>query len=353
MYRLSRNDTINKMMIVNGLDSTNYNQYSIDEYLQYMLDNTEMFIKETRYFSNAENCENFTTGYLNRTSWHQKIPYVKDDFYKQTSSVFKYNFVNDDKKALLLIDGSIFHFLENTLPTIFFLYELDNSTTFIISCDNKNNFIINSLKQVFLKYKINHIFLSSEFLLAINNFYEDPYLMHSQKTVDVINKYFLNNEKNNKPFKKVYLSRKLSIQENIYRVQDEELLEQYFQSKGFEIIYNENFNSIQDQINFYKNVAVLVSPTGTGQTSMLYMQPNQVVIEIITPILHKNWNNKELDIVKRGFYSLDSFYYVNFAYCKNHTYLGIASKYYANQIIDSFESNKHISDIINSNFDRK
>jgi hypothetical protein len=88
------------------------------------------------------------------------------------------------------------------------------------------------------------------------------------------------------PHRKVYLTRRLDQAKNgDDRASNEELLEQYFSSKGFEIVYAEQFKDIYEQINFFNEVRLLASTTGAGLTNMLFMQPEQAVIEIVSPIL--------------------------------------------------------------------
>ena len=64
------------------------------------------------------------------------------------------------------------------------------------------------------------------------------------------------------------------------RIDEEGLLELYFSSHGFEILYAEDFETLQDHVNYMNSVKTLVSVFSSGLASLFMMQPNQVVVEI-------------------------------------------------------------------------
>lgn len=91
--------------------------------------------------------------------------------------------------------------------------------------------------------------------------------------------------------RKIYITRRLyetvdtAITDEGYissskRIYQEDLLEEYLQSKGFEIIDFSSLPDIQDQINIMRGTSVLIGATGTGLTNMLFMPDSRVVLEL-------------------------------------------------------------------------
>jgi hypothetical protein len=84
------------------------------------------------------------------------------------------------------------------------------------------------------------------------------------------------------PSKKIYLSRRKYLDLNQKRVFNEALLESFFLEKGFDIVYPEDFLSIQDQIDFFSTVKTVVSPTSSSMSWIVFMQPEGNVLELQT-----------------------------------------------------------------------
>lgn len=112
------------------------------------------------------------------------------------------------------------------------------------------------------------------------------------------------------PFRKVYVSRSKTLHKGtdfttgtdlkdiIYlnrfddqRCDDEHLLEQYLQQLGFEIVYAEDFKSMEDQIKLFSEVKTLISVTNSGISNMLWTKDGAKIIEITIPLLV---NKKEM-----------------------------------------------------------
>jgi hypothetical protein len=64
------------------------------------------------------------------------------------------------------------------------------------------------------------------------------------------------------------------------RIYEEDFLEQYLETQGFEIVDFSTLSDIQDQIKLMHATSVLVGATGTGMINMLFMQDKKVVIEL-------------------------------------------------------------------------
>jgi hypothetical protein len=110
------------------------------------------------------------------------------------------------------------------------------------------------------------------------------------------------------PYKKVYLSRSRSGVRNFKyinqdsgeiesisdeRIINEELLEEYLSSIGFEIINLEDkFDDYIEQMSFFRKVKVLLTPTSTGAMNILHMLPKTTLIEFSVPMVVGKFNQE-------------------------------------------------------------
>ena len=127
---------------------------------------------------------------------------------------------------------------------------------------------------------------------------------------------FSNSLHNNTPSKKVFISRKNDVfkdnSENRNINQDE--IEDFFKSIGFEIVNGEGFSSLKEQINFFNQVSVFAGLTGSGMTSSMFMQPGQTIIEVVCPITFGD----------RDKYEIHNFY-KTISMLKKHKYVAISN----------------------------
>lgn len=119
---------------------------------------------------------------------------------------------------------------------------------------------------------------------------------------------------------------------NDLRVEDEEILIEYFQNKGYEIVYPEDFNSFEEQIKFFDDVKTMICSSGSGMANMMFMQPGNIVIELQTPVLIA------------GTQQVHPFY-EGFAWAKRHNFITIPNERKSAEIIEHFE-NKRLFDYL-------
>jgi hypothetical protein len=124
------------------------------------------------------------------------------------------------------------------------------------------------------------------------------------------------------------------------RVDDELAVEKYFTELGFEIICPEDIEEYSDQIRLMKETRVVASLTSAGLTSMIYMEPGGVVIELITPITVKN----ELD---EDFSSLHPHYY-HLAFEQGLSYVNIPHDRTAEAIINQIETTPGLKEFLSA-----
>lgn len=205
-----------------------------------------------------------------------------------------------------------------------------------------NNIVL--LEDYIKKYNINHkILYPGTILIAKNitfNVMVHPSINDWNNVYNFILEFIEN--KNIVPHKKVYISRSLSdkdplaisweeknnghiwtndyIYKNDKRVDDEEKLEEYFKSLGFEIVHAQNFSNITDQINYFNYAKIIVGLTGNGLTNQFFMKNNQMVIELSTPI---STSGELLGLTM----------YHDMSMAKKHTYVSISHDRNAENII--------------------
>jgi hypothetical protein len=99
-----------------------------------------------------------------------------------------------------------------------------------------------------------------------------------------------------KPHRLIYISRTTVTEEFKagtaegglrLRLGSEDILEDYFRSRGYEIIYPEQL-SVKEKIIIFRETKVLASVTGAGLSNMTFMQPGSAVINISSYVAQRN-----------------------------------------------------------------
>lgn len=293
----------------------------------------------------------------------------------ETSTSLK-SFFSEDKKIFLRISGSQFHLLYDTMGVVLHLFEMDPETLFILNLSEVgSNKLINSLKEFFFKlldfYHIRYQIYSSELeqdKVNAKNFYVRTYNHKdsiSHKAAALVSKYvmpFIVN-KDAKPFRKVYLSRRVvnkqktlqyakswplvQLPEPLFnRIDDEEKIEEFFRVCGFDIVYPENFKTFEDQVNFFYEVDTLISLSGAGLSNAVFMQNDCNIVELFTS--HWIWRNKQEDTPSiRVLKEEEHFFYNSIAFEKGQEYIAVNNKdKSANEVIRKFQTNPILKAII-------
>jgi hypothetical protein len=216
--------------------------------------------------------------------------------------------VSDQKKVFLHMPHSVYHFFMDFLGKLLYLINQDNGIEVVIdtlslSRNGPGTHIYDgaiSLLQGlgvtvtlvdFSKY--NGITINNVFLLSYRRMPADK-----GYATNVFNAGLsLVKDKNVVPFRKVFLSRRMMgnrpadskfswltvLHDN--RIDNHDFIENYFRSLGYEVILPEEFSSLEEQVNFFYETAVLVSTTSSGLTNALFMQEGQTLIELQTPLV--------------------------------------------------------------------
>jgi capsular polysaccharide biosynthesis protein len=93
-----------------------------------------------------------------------------------------------------------------------------------------------------------------------------------------------------------------------------------FIEKGFEIVYPEDITTFKEQIELFNSCSTLVALSGSGLTSLILMQENQKVVEILTEVMvGYTMSDDNTKVIKYGIHD----HYRYMALLKNHTYIDV------------------------------
>jgi hypothetical protein len=280
--------------------------------------------------------------------------------------------ISDQPKVFIPMATSFYHLYYDNFSEFLTQYEITPDAKFIIDITNIKNMdpLPEYIKMVFRFLNQNNvdyrpIDLNANNIMNINNFYyfdrnAESYSINNppKRLYEFAQRYVVDEE--NKASKKVYLSRKnLSSRdlsffikgrlpyENDNRVDDEKKIEEYFMSMGFDIVYSDEFQSFEEQMNFFYNVKTIASLTGAGLTNACFMQPGSTVIEICTPLISfAQVGNGITDNGSEGQEEVHHFYNV-ISTMKDHNYISISNMTRSSeQIIQKIENNKALKDFL-------
>jgi capsular polysaccharide biosynthesis protein len=85
---------------------------------------------------------------------------------------------------------------------------------------------------------------------------------------------------NGSPIKDIYISRKNAISDKRF-IEDEKLIEEYFISLGYAIVYNEEL-TFDQQRDLYKDARTIVGISGTGLVNILFAPDECKLVELRT-----------------------------------------------------------------------
>lgn len=281
------------------------------------------------------------------------------------------SFISDKPKIFLKFPRSFYHCMYDFMGTIFHLYELDKSILFIIDSEEARRspsskksveFCISVLDYHGVNYE--EVNLRGVKEINISNFYIKGSNHLDHNSTNNVFKYFLPfiKDRDSKPFRNVYISRSYinQIKKKFYgdglnsrlsrqeysRIKDEQILEQYFIDHGFEVVVPEDFETFQDQLNFFYQVKTAVAVTGGGLTNTMFMQDGGTVVELMTTLITETNASKQYG-KSLEFEEAQHHFYHSIAFNKSHTYVGIRNlDTNADKLVEEFETNKVLKSIL-------
>lgn len=277
--------------------------------------------------------------------------------------------LSDERKYFIYVRAAYYHFVINTLVTVFHILEKDPKATFVFcvgsgAADRGGTVIDEELRksleflaEILGRHNVKYYFLKSAYTVDRTKtiqqggplFGVDPITVYPvykcnnvvvvedysgllgitlADVTELINKYICTivSPSHEPPFnKKIYISRGSNSSDETFldeknkslgykdntRMHGEADLEYYLESIGFEILKPFELDSIENQIRVLRSAKVLVGSTGTGLMNSLFMEPEGVVIELRLEMLHSRGNQELLP------------YYSEYAYAKSHTYIAL------------------------------
>ena len=275
-------------------------------------------------------------------------------------------FVSDQAKVFMTMFNGPYHFFHETFAA--FLYQFKKTPEALFLFDTKNMYdlddkYVDMFSRLLKKLKADFRFIKTTNLTNIiaNNFYVQTTLNDDvdpgNAVYDICKKFIITEDI--KPFRKVYLSRRSMGPrdysdyvdgpsfKNDNRIDNEEMLENFFLSLGFDIVVpDQKFETFEDQVKFFYETETLIHLTGGGGINATFMQPGSNVIELVTTMVVNN--NIREDGMKDSEEALHHFY-AAYAFNKNHNYISIQNKTReAEAIIDKIKNNKLLAAIFES-----
>lgn len=282
---------------------------------------------------------------------------------------------SEKTKVLLTLHSGMFHFwYDNVGPLLDFLNKnpdtvvlLDNSVMRI------NEDVLDSVDKSFYSFLlkmlddmgVKHFEFTYERIpgIVINNCY---FFVHGERIVDSpkviynhIKDRYIRNE-SVEPYRNVYISRKY-MEDRTYRpgemkpglsfnhdnrIDDESILEKFFSENGFDIVAPEEFETFEDQINFFNEARTVISLTSSGLTNTIFMQPGTNLVELVTPLIATRWFDEAAGAndAEESLHHL----YVLIAFQKGMKHFGIPNELRDAQSLVDYIKKHNLMEFINS-----
>jgi hypothetical protein len=125
--------------------------------------------------------------------------------------------------------------------------------------------------------------------------------------------------------KKIYLSRRKVTYSFLDRIDDEEGLEEYVKTLGFEVVYPEDFDSYHEQLDKISEAKVLMSLTSSGLSASLVLAPETWVVEL-SSFMHVKSGDPALENGYDIRYSSFHDHYRVMSTVRNGLYLSISNR---------------------------
>ena len=123
------------------------------------------------------------------------------------------------------------------------------------------------------------------------------------------------------------------------RIVDEQILEAFFLEQGIEVVRPHEIGSPEEQVNYFKDVKVILSATSSGMGNAFFMPAGGLLVEFSTPF--------DTDVSGQSIKELHLLYSA-LAYKLGHTYVSIPNQTRASEdIIEAINGSKIISYINN------
>jgi hypothetical protein len=283
--------------------------------------------------------------------------------------ISKFLDIRSSRKKILFSGGyGIYNYFFTSIPSLLglakefpdFIFIFDYS---MVHLERTAKTFVPFTKKILESLGIECYFITSNLLpgVIVNNFIQINNGEVNTKKEDIVDATTLyralaKNKSDQKPFRKVYLTRKNITPRNYdcikeglstnidYRMYEEHVLEEYFRGLGVEVVCPEDFKTMEDQINFFNEVSLIISVTSSGLTNSVFMQDGTTMLELVTsfPQQYEIEDREECE----GTETLHHIYHA-VAYLTNKQYMSIPNyTRQARDIIDIIEGSELLQGVL-------
>lgn len=252
----------------------------------------------------------------------------------------------DRVKVLIEASPAAFHYITGVYGSIANALEIFENPLLIINTSKIRSPFCSQKLISFLYYflednNIDYICIDSEdsTRMIVDNFYRFPFGDYPiPNAINKIHEMFLKYVDNRDvvPNKKVYISRKkvntglpaydVPDKNYLIRVDNEEAIENFFKTNGFEVVYPEDFKSLKEQINYFYDVKTAVLISGGGAINLIFMQNGGNCIELVTPLFSVYGEVKEMKDTELGNWVISHHNFIsNISFKRDLDYIGLSN----------------------------
>lgn len=280
--------------------------------------------------------------------------------------------ISDKTKVIVHVQDTVYHFFIDSLTLILKIHKEHPGTKFVLYLQKarSNQSIDNFLELLFLildgegvdytafptipgedyahVYKFNNYVIIDR---AVVNVHEILSFIDVEYMADLAIKYskkYMNVTESVEPFRKLYVSRSnapsslgpIADDYKDYRddkrMNDAWKLEEFFVSMGYDAFSPEkHFSSIMEQIVYMTEVKTLASITSSGLANMIFMKPNQTIIEVQAELVQAmRYDDDTVVVPTQRLHN----YYSTLSFMRQHSHISIPSRRDPDKVINALTS---------------
>jgi hypothetical protein len=267
--------------------------------------------------------------------------------------------ISEEIKVLIYVQDTVYHFFIDSLALILKIHRENPGTKFVLYLQRaRSNESINNFYELLfmildgegVNYKAISTVSGKDYasVYKFNNYARLDARVHIHNLISFLDveymadlalkysKEYMNVTTDVEPFRKLYVSRgnapsSLGPIADDYpdykddiRMNDPWKVEEFFVSNGYDAFSPEkHFSSIMEQIVYMSEVKTLASITSSGLSNMIFMRPNQTIIEMQSELVQvMRFDDDEIVYPTQKLHN----YYSTLSFMREHTYISIPSR---------------------------
>ena len=279
--------------------------------------------------------------------------------------------ISDETKVIMYVQDTVYHFFIDSLALILKIHKEHPGTKFVLylqkarfskSIDDFYKMLFIVLDGEGVDYKTVSTVDGKDYapVYKFNNYVRIDRKVNIHHLVsfldvkymaDIVIKYskkYMNVTESVEPFRKLYISRESAPSDvgpvvedypdyrDDKRMNDAWKLEEFFVSMGYDAFSPEkHFDSIMEQVVYMTEVKTLASITSSGLANMIFMKPNQTIIEIQAELVQAmRFDNHTYVYPEQRIHN----HYSTLAFMPEHTYISIPSRRDPDKVIQAITS---------------